>query len=357
MARPNSTDDPPGNVSPFTLQAQQQTSGDFISKTDSIFGSLGSLEQKYQSHLTERKDEGSNKRGHDDEDEDEDSDRGRFKKPSVPSEHSPRDRRSDRASDRRSHSSSRSDTRERDDRPWDINRGERRWERRGNFSRPPPRGRFQQPDHKLNPGKYTAYTLEDTSVAGEKANRSIALDFITELKKRKEGETAEEEGDKADCKNKIEFHKPKKEDGEGDDDTSGKRKNYGSVYRMSEYVVGGASSKKPKSKHHTTTLPSASDDSSIFKSNLPLDHLGDDDNDESSDSMDTTTEIKPGMKGQPPMVSTGSTELSANEDTSDVDAGNKAGVLQEGVDKEQTQFKFGKGKGKRKIRARQVDDD
>ncbi|XP_072046058.1 uncharacterized protein [Amphiura filiformis] len=357
--------DPPQNVTPYVLhQIQENTS--FRSKADDIFGSLGGLEQKYQTDLTKRK-EDDKKRGHDDEDEDVGESEPRFKKPSLPP--SQRDRRSDGGSSR----DNRYDDRNRDrSRDRDKDRGhyrhggpgryDSRRQERGSFSSRP-RGRFHQPDYKMNPEKWKKYSLEETCMYGDSFNRNVALDFISDLRKRKTEQKREDDSEASSggCP-KIEFHKPKAVSTQDDDEVSGKRKNYGDVYRMSEYVIGMP--KKPKSRQHTKTSDET-DDSTRSKSNLSLNHLGEDDLD-TDDSTAVTSSIEADQSDSKAQVETGQSD-SKESSSSQSAAGKDNRVASSEVDtkmdieaepiQEMPQIKFSKGKGKRKIRARQVDED
>ena len=345
--------DPPQNVTPYSLHQTQQEGTGFRSKADDIFGSLGGLEQKYQDGLTQRKED--KKRSHDDDEEDEEESRGQFKKPSLPSSRErgsdSRDRRYDSSSRDRSSREDRNRDRDKDfvDRNRDHYRGgyDPRHRGRGNFSKPP-RGRFHQPDYKLNPDKWKKYSLEDTSLHGDSSNRSVALDFINELRKRKADEkTAERSEDRSDSCSKIEFHKPASVSSSDTDEEGGKRKNYGGVYRMSEYVVGMA--KKPKSRHHAKVSSAADEKSSGSSTNLSLGHLAEDDDLDTDESMDMTTSKETDQSGDR-NESVGTQSVEKEEKPADSEE-------REEPEKEKTQFKFGKGKGKRKIRARQADDD
>ncbi len=119
-----------------------------------------------------------------------------------------------------------------------------RGQKQGAWNGRPKGGRCQTPDHLMNPQKYTKYSLEETNMCGNAANRSIALGFLNDLKKRKDSESKSstevcEEG-------KHVFQKPvfiSKEQTE----QSPKKKVYGSVYKMADYEVGMNSSvHKPK---------------------------------------------------------------------------------------------------------------
>ncbi len=230
----------------------------------------------------------------------------------------------------------------------------------GSFSRP--RSRFHQPDYKINPDKWTKYSLEDTCTYGDSFNRSVALDFISELRKRKAGGKSEDVATSSDDSAKIEFHKPKTGSSSSQDraeDSSGKRKNYGSVYRMSEYVVGMA--KKPKPRHHTKT----NENTKTNKYNLALKHLAEDhlDSDETMDVDPSAETGKADLKSpardtdQLGTEDSSSSSKFAKDRCVSSDSSVSSNVDNADHGKPQFTCKFGKGKHKRKIRARQVDDD
>ncbi|XP_071795434.1 uncharacterized protein [Asterias amurensis] len=148
-------------------------------------------------------------------------------------------------------------------RPPDWSRGQRQ----GAWNRRPRGGRRQPPDHFVNPEKYTKYSLEETNMCGNAANRSVALGFLNDLKKRKEEESTSSIETEVCEDGKHVFQKPvlSKESTE----QSPKRKVYGSVYKMADYEVGMSSSvQKPKKLKLMDSLKQKIDDH-------VLDHLSD----------------------------------------------------------------------------------
>ncbi|XP_055383570.1 uncharacterized protein LOC129613495 [Condylostylus longicornis] len=116
------------------------------------------------------------------------------------------------------------------------------------------------PDYKVNPHKWTKYSLEDADIS-DKANTSAAFAFLKEIEKRKEMQEYEikkTEDDKNelnsnDSQEKIVFNKTatlkrsiRSKDDEVDDVETQTPKFKSSKFVMPEYVIGQKNTKKKK---------------------------------------------------------------------------------------------------------------
>jgi len=91
--------------------------------------------------------------------------------------------------------------------PAEFLRPERR-DNRFQPSRGGGRGRGRAvPDHMKNPDKWTKYSLADVDLVTDRGNTAAALDFLKDLRSKKEGDEPMDEGT-ADPNNKVVFKKP-----------------------------------------------------------------------------------------------------------------------------------------------------
>jgi len=119
------------------------------------------------------------------------------------------------------------------------------------------RGRFV-PDHKKNPDKWTKYSLADVDLVTDRGNTAAALDFLKDLRAKKEGDEPMDEGT-ADPNSKVVFKKPSRkpasapstaattnDEQESTTEATEKPTFVGSKQVMPEYMVGAATARKPK---------------------------------------------------------------------------------------------------------------
>ncbi|XP_022094065.1 uncharacterized protein LOC110981119 [Acanthaster planci] len=205
------------------------------------------------------------------------------------------------------------------------------------------RGRRGPPDHVLNPHKYTKYSLEETNMCGNSANRSVALGFLRELRKRKQ-QVDNPASEDPSASGQFVFKQPRQSTTE-DQAEQPFKKTYGNVFKMPEYEVGkgpGLKSKKLKTARLREEHDSACEalveterEKSFAVSVFCTDHF------ENEDSLN-----KGKTKDKGPVQLQGDNSL-CHENT------DKAEQSKPGVDEES--FKSRKGKGKRHFRGRQED--
>ncbi|XP_038053418.1 uncharacterized protein LOC119725895 [Patiria miniata] len=207
-----------------------------------------------------------------------------------------------------------------------------------------PRGRHHPADHVLNPNKYTKYSLEETNMCGNSANRSVALGFLSELRKRKQqgdNQTVQESG----TTEQLVFQKPR-ETRTLDQAEQPSKKSYGSVYKMPKYEVGKASApknKKPKISSFWETAGMNMEDELGNPRARPVINLDHFENEQSMDKEDdraqsvSQSDLRTSCSNPPGPVDTDKPEQS------------------EAAQHEGGTFKSKKGKGKRHFRGRQED--
>ncbi|XP_071505976.1 uncharacterized protein [Diadema antillarum] len=289
---------------------QRSLSG-FQNRTDDVFGSLAGLEKDYDKAVLER--------GPDEFMEERDSEQKDFKTPKVPHHRSGRSRREHK------------DTRERILPSW-KQRGGRGSNRQG-------RGRRQrEPDYKLHPERWTEYSLEDTDLSGESANKRAAIDFLREIRERKAKEQRSEVWDADLYCDKIQFKKPV-EKAKDEQVAESMKPMHGDVHKMPEYIVGQKKARLSKKTAASSTVTGGRSADCVA-----LGHLGEEEPVDQSDKTvrklnqseeRTTKEISP---------STGDKDAPG----SDMNASSSGG--------ENVSFQK-KGKGKRKIRERKSNDE
>ncbi|KAK3102759.1 hypothetical protein FSP39_013716 [Pinctada imbricata] len=179
-------EEPEAKEQGFTIQ---NSGTEFANKSKDIFGGLDALASKHEAFQSSRKDESYKGWKTDPSTEDTQTIMPAFKQPQgIPhkrDDHRGGSGRSDRERDVSREVQHRN--REWDNRRgWDRNKGRDTW--RGT------KRRFQTPDHKLHPEKYTKYSLEDVSSEdmSNASNTKAALAFLEERRKLREGEMKED---------------------------------------------------------------------------------------------------------------------------------------------------------------------
>ncbi|XP_072182388.1 uncharacterized protein [Diadema setosum] len=291
---------------------QRSLSG-FQNRTDDVFGSLAGLEKDYDKAVLER--------GPDEFIEERDSEQKDFKTPEIPHHRSGRSRKDHR------------DTRERILPSWKQRGG------RGSITSRQGRGRRQrEPDHKLHPERWTEYSLEDTDLSGESANKRAAIDFLKEIRERKAKEQRSEVWDADLYCDKIQFKKPV-EKAKDEQEAESMKAMCGDVHKMPEYVIGQKKVRLPKKTAASSTVTGAGSADCVA-----LGHLGEEESVDQSEKTvrkldqseeKTTKESSPSMGDK-------------DAPRSDMNASSLGG--------ENVSFQK-KGKGKRKIRERKSYDD
>ncbi|KAL5266458.1 hypothetical protein ACHWQZ_G003749 [Mnemiopsis leidyi] len=114
--------------------------------------------------------------------------------------------------------------------------------------------RFFRAQHEISPHKFTKYSLEDTNIADDSENKTIALNFLNDLRKNKEGQL--EESASSTKEEKIVFRKRERlTKNEGDDTIKKAPSKHKSVVVQEEYVIGQT---KSMSKRHARAAGSSS---------------------------------------------------------------------------------------------------
>ncbi|XP_054757696.2 U5 small nuclear ribonucleoprotein TSSC4-like [Lytechinus pictus] len=316
-------------MSSFTLNTGHgQSLSGFTNRTSDVFGSLGGLEKNY--------DEAVKERGPDEFlDEDRESPEREFKKPAPPRHDSGRGQRE------HGHDGGRRGW----DRPHSRGRGGRSSYREGQ------RRQQKTPDYKMHPERWTEYSLEDTDVSGESANKRAAVDFFRDLRKRKAEEQREQAWDADLYTGKLEYKKPVLKSNTEQSDQTDKKQSYGDVHKMAEFQFGQS---KPKVRKLPSERASSSQGSgSSISDSISLGHLGEEE--DGSQSEGSIKETDQSCDSSIKIIQSDSSKTVGN-DAEDGDelkeaTGDGRGKTEKPVFQRKT------GKGKRHIRGRKTTDE
>ena len=304
----------------------------FQTRTSDVFATLAGMEQDYDAGVKNRgPDEFAEEDRHSPERD------GDFKRPAPPHSNSSRSQREHAGRQSR-------------DAPRRHDRGGPRFQ----SQRDSRHGRQQwTPDHKLHPERWTAYSLEDTDVSGESANKRAAVDFFRDIRERKAKEARAEKWDAELYCGKLEFKMPVDKSKDGSVEELKGKVSYSNVHRLPEYVIGQGKGKSSTRKR-SFAQSSCSSGASTSRADISLGHLNA--AEESNQSQQSSN-----SSSQSETVSTPAFSKTSQSDSLEDDGhSQESGV----VDQEQNVVEGGgqkivfikKGKAKRKIRERKDDD-